>query len=136
MRNSIPFPLAKKIIIFLGLIAGLEIMTERVSPQEAPIKLFPNNCYRPKAEERHECFVLLSEQNLKRVEAKQRETPKKKPLSDFMQKVRDNRLANEERRQREEALNRQLVEASRTRNVSNKGKKYKITFGRVPEPTK
>ena len=135
MRNSIPFPLVKNSIIFLGLIVGLGMMASRVYPQEEPIKRFPNNCYRPQSEDRDECFVLLFEQNQKRAEAKRKAGPRKKPLSDFRQKVRAERLANDERRQREEDLNRQLVETSRARNISNKGKKYKITFGRVPEPT-
>ncbi len=116
--------------MLLWLIVCFGIPASLVYSQQA--QRFPNNCYRPRVAEREQCFILLFDENLKRVKNKK---PKNKPLSNNIQKLEAERLANQERRQREEAINLQKLEAARARNVSNKGRKYKVTFGRVPEPT-
>lgn len=101
--------------------------------QQAPAPKFPNNCYRPRSDaEQRLCFVHLFNENQKRVREKK---PKNKPPSDIAQQIEAERLFNEERRKQELDLIRERVERSRTRNISHKGKKYRITFGRVSEPT-
>jgi len=119
-----------KNFIRLGLIVCFGMPGSLVYSQQAP--LFPNNCYRPRVDEREKCFMLLFNENLKRVKNKK---PKNKSPRGLNQKLEAERLANEERRQQEAASNLQKLEAARARNISNKGRKDKVTFGRVPEPT-
>ena len=131
MKNFIPFSLVKTIIL-LWLIVCFGISASVVYSQQPPVPQFPNNCYRPRAAEIHQCFALLFDENLKRVKNKK---IKNKPPRDIIQKIEAERLANEERRQQEEAIIRQKLEAAQARNVSNKGRKYRVTFGRTAEPT-
>lgn len=104
----------------------LESATAPIHAQQA----FPSNCYRPKPQEEYRCFLLLSEENKKRAQEKK---PKNKPLLDAQQR-KAQRLANEARRKLELEILQKRVERSRSRNVTNKGKKYRITYGRVAEP--
>lgn len=91
---------------------------------------FPSNCYRPKPQEEYRCFLLLSEENRKRAQEKK---PKNKPLLGAQQR-KAKRLADEARRKRELEILQRRVETSRSRNVTNKGRKYRVTYGRVAEP--
>ncbi|MBF0280837.1 MAG: hypothetical protein HQM13_23800 [SAR324 cluster bacterium] len=122
----------KKAILILVLILSSGILASTIFSQQATVPNFPENCYRPKKTEYHQCFTLLYEENLKRSKNKKQ---KNKPPTETIQKIEADRLANEERRQQENALIRQKLDAAQARNISNKGRKYRVTFGRVPEPT-
>ena len=133
LNETLSFSFLKKTILLLCLSVCFGGLASIVYSQQAPIIKLPN-CYRPKPSERHDCFVRLFEANKKRVEERKKR-PRHKPPNDSVQKINAEHLANEERRKQELELIRQRVEAAREKNITGKGAKYKITYGRVLEPS-
>ncbi len=132
MHVAIPYFLKKSIIIILCLFIYLTLAPDAYS-QAAPKPQNFKNCLRPATkEETHQCFVILHNQNLKRAQEKK---PKVYPPTYYEQQMIAEFLQNEQRRSAEKELIRQRIEAARARNISNKGKKYRITYGRVTEPS-
>ena len=67
-------------------------------------------------------------------EAKPEEPEETEPLEKVQKTKTIQQVVNERRRQDDKALFRRLVEASKSRNVSNKGRKERRTYGRAIVP--
>lgn len=132
MHTTIRRFLKKLTIISLSLFICSTITSTAYS-QAAPKPKVPKNCFRPATkEEMHQCFIILHDQKIKKAKEKK---PKVYPPTYFEQQILAEFLENQARRNAEKELIRQRADASRARNISNKGKKYRITYGRVTEPS-
>ena len=112
----------------------LAMVPSSLMAQNAPVVL-PKPCpykyaYLEK-DERYRCFV---EKHNNDIEAAANKTENPKPPSYFRQRLNRERERNTRRRDLEKQIIKQRSELSKSRNVTNKGKKYRVTFGRVQVP--
>lgn len=102
------------------------------APQD-PQAAKPVNCLKPASDrERYQCFIQRRQSVQSRLATEQE---KRVSIEEQARRIRKQRRQEEDRvRQRERAEIDEMVRISRSRNVSNAGKPYDITFGRVSEP--
>ena len=94
----------------------------------------PVNCHIPTSEaERHKCFMDNFDQTVKLGEEVKNKPRAPLPIIDNLREAQAQKERETKQAQEQDTQNKVLAEA-RKRNVSNKGKKYKITYGRVVEP--
>ena len=96
----------------------------------------PVNCRYPKTDsERYQCFVERQTQT--RTNLQEKGVPS--PYQEVLQKIKLTEQQIQERklqREQESAELQKIAQQAKRRNKSNKGRKYRVTYGRVIEPSK
>lgn len=91
-----------------------------------------NNCKRPQTKElKYKCFIFLQNN---RIQGAQENPYTPRRTTDFQLRIRAEQIEREKRLAEKQKRLQEQIEAARTRNVSNEGKKYRITYGKVLEP--
>ncbi len=127
------FSLKCKIIVSVGILSVflLPIMPLSVLAQNAPQ---PKPCpvtFRQLRLSDYRCFTEKLNRDLQK--AAEREE-KVRPRSFLQQRIQAEQEEREARIQRNAEIARQRLERSRQRNVSNKGRRYRVTYGRAITP--
>ena len=134
--NKIPWDKKPKQLkrIFLTTAVNL-IIAVSIYAQTPQVEVAPVNCRNPlSSQETYQCFIARQNQSLTKGQESQGQESKSQQEKEKRSETKIKSVEDEDKKQAEQL--KQIAERSRKQNVSRKGQKYKVTYGRAIEPRK